>query len=139
GTNVIPLQMSRQTLRDGYVQVYKDLYEPEAYFDRLAALHQQKPPFFSAMRNYNRQYRWRRLNTTIKHLGLVAILFIRLMWHVPEVSLRRAYARWLLLLLRERPDPYVLLISTFKCAMHYHHYRLAIDMIDRQSALVNSF
>jgi Domain of unknown function (DUF4070) len=59
GTNIIPLQMSRQTLRDGYVQVLKDMYEPEAYFGRVAALYEQKPPFFSAMHAYYRDYPWR--------------------------------------------------------------------------------
>ena len=30
-----PLQISREELRDGYVRVMNDLYEPEAYFGRL--------------------------------------------------------------------------------------------------------
>src|SRR5437899_12536968 len=38
GTNVIPLQMTREELRDGYVKVMNDLYEPEAYFGRLEDL-----------------------------------------------------------------------------------------------------
>ena len=42
GTNVIPLQMSREELRDGYVQVMSDLYEPDAYFDRLEDLYIQE-------------------------------------------------------------------------------------------------
>src|SRR5712692_3457556 len=35
GTNAIPLQMSREELRDGYIKVISDLYEPEAFFGRL--------------------------------------------------------------------------------------------------------
>ena len=38
GTNVIPLQMSREELRRGYVRVMRELYEPEAYFERLEEL-----------------------------------------------------------------------------------------------------
>ena len=38
GTNVIPLQMSREELRDGYLRVLNELYEPEAYFERTEAL-----------------------------------------------------------------------------------------------------
>ena len=34
GTNVIPLKIGREELRDGYIRVMNDLYEPEAYFDR---------------------------------------------------------------------------------------------------------
>ncbi|HEV3260881.1 MAG TPA: radical SAM protein, partial [Gemmataceae bacterium] len=39
GTNVIPAQMTREELRDGYVQVMHDLYEPDAYFERLEDLY----------------------------------------------------------------------------------------------------
>src|SRR3954452_5778463 len=31
GTNVIPLRMSREELRDGYIRVLTELYDPEAY------------------------------------------------------------------------------------------------------------
>jgi hypothetical protein len=139
GTNVIPLQMSRQTLRDGYVQVLKDLYEPEAYFERLAALYRGKPLFFSAMRDYYLKYPRRRRIEMFKNLLAAAVLFARLMWYVPQASLRREYCRWLFLLLRERPHPHMLLLLAVKCAMHYHHYELASHMAFGQSALVNSF
>ncbi len=35
GTNVIPLKISREALRDGYIQVMDDLYTAEAFFGRL--------------------------------------------------------------------------------------------------------
>src|SRR4051794_6268697 len=38
GTNVIPLQMGREELLEGYLRVLKELYEPEAYFERTDAL-----------------------------------------------------------------------------------------------------
>ena len=38
GTNVIPLKVSREELRDGYVKVMNELYTPEAYFGRLEDL-----------------------------------------------------------------------------------------------------
>src|SRR5437660_7298501 len=38
GTNVIPLRMTRGELRDGYVRLMHELYEPEAYFGRLEDL-----------------------------------------------------------------------------------------------------
>src|SRR5207237_7195788 len=39
GTNVIPLRLGREELRDGYLQVMNDLYAPEAYFERLEDLY----------------------------------------------------------------------------------------------------
>ena len=38
GTNVIPLQMSRDELTDGYIELMRDVYSPQAYFDRVDAL-----------------------------------------------------------------------------------------------------
>ena len=140
GTSIIPLRMSRQALRDGYVQVLKDLYEPEEYFGRLDGLYlKHKTPSFPSMREYYRQHPWRGLGESIKDLGRTAGLFTRLMWRVPEASLRREYRRRLVRLLRERPDPHLLLIYILKCAMHYHYYMMNKQMAIGQAALVNSF
>ncbi|MGO8962777.1 DUF4070 domain-containing protein [Mycobacterium sp.] len=38
GTNVIPLGMTRDELRDGYIGLMRDLYDPEFYFERLENL-----------------------------------------------------------------------------------------------------
>src|SRR4029077_6844743 len=39
GTNVIPLKIGREELREGYMKVMTDLYEPEPYFERLEELY----------------------------------------------------------------------------------------------------
>src|SRR5262245_48559327 len=38
GTNVVPLQMGREELREGYVRLLDEVYEPGAYFDRVEEL-----------------------------------------------------------------------------------------------------
>jgi hypothetical protein len=132
--------MSRETLRDGYVQELKDLYEPEAFFGRVDDLYlKQNAPFFAGMRNYYRRYPARRLGGIVKDLSRTLGLFARLMRRVPEASLRRQYRRRLARLLQKRPDPHLLFLYTVKCAMHYHHHTMARQMAVGQSALVNSF
>ncbi len=37
GTNVVPLRMSREKLRDGFVAVMREIYTADAYFGRLDA------------------------------------------------------------------------------------------------------
>ncbi len=44
GTNVIPLQLGREELLEGYLRVLKELYDPEAFFARTDALY-LKPSF----------------------------------------------------------------------------------------------
>jgi len=140
GTNVIPLRMSRQALRDGYVQELKDLYEPEAFFGRLDDLYlTHKTPFSAGMHRYHLRYPWRRLSESLKDLARAAALFARLMRRVPEPGLRREYRRRLARLLQERPDPHLVFLYTIKCAMHYHHCTMARQMAQGGAALANSF
>ena len=46
GTNVIPLNMSREELTDGYIRIMKDLYSPDAFFDRVDDLYLQESFIF---------------------------------------------------------------------------------------------
>jgi hypothetical protein len=39
GTNVIPLAMSREQLSEGFIDLVRSTYEPEAYFDRIDDLY----------------------------------------------------------------------------------------------------
>jgi radical SAM superfamily enzyme YgiQ (UPF0313 family) len=140
GTNVIPLRMSRQALRDGYVQELVELYEPEAFFDRVDDLYlNQRTPFYSAMHRYHRRYPWLRAGEIAKDLSRAVGLFSRLMRRVPDARLKREYRKRLAHVLRERPDPHLLFLYTVKCAMHYHHYMMAKQMASHRSAVVNSF
>ena len=64
GTNVIPLRMSREELRDGYVRPDDEIYEPEAYFERLAAsLGPGTTPFAPARAHYWRRHPVARVQT----------------------------------------------------------------------------
>ena len=140
GTNVIPLRMSREALREGYVREMVDLYSPEAFFGRVDDLYlSQRTPFFSAMHRYRRRRPWRRAGEAAKDVGRAVGLFARLMRGVPDRALRREYRRRVARLLRERPDPQLLFLYTVKCAMHYHHYVMAREMAENRTAVVNSF
>jgi len=140
GTNVIPLRMSREALRDGYVRQMVDLYEPEAFFGRVDDLYlKQRTPFFAAMHRHHRRHPWLRTGEAAKDAGRAIGLYARLMRGVPERALRREYRKRLIGLLRERPDPHLLFLYTVKCAMHYHHYVMARQMASNRSAVVNSF
>ena len=141
GTNVIPLRMSREELRDGYVQVLNDLYEPEAYFGRLDDLYlKQNAPFFAGMRDYYRRHPWRRLERGRQGSGqgdrpLRPADAPRS--RSPRCAASTAGA-WPACCGNDR-DPHLLFLYTVKCAMHYHHYTMARQMAAGQSALVNSF
>jgi radical SAM superfamily enzyme YgiQ (UPF0313 family) len=140
GTNVIPLRLDREQLREGYVRVLDALYEPSAYFERMESLYLGARLNFS--RGANRHWRahpWRLARAKGRFLVEALGLLARLAWHVPDPSLRREYLRRVARLLRARHDPAVLWIYVVKCVMHYHAHTMARRMVERASPLVNTF
>jgi radical SAM superfamily enzyme YgiQ (UPF0313 family) len=140
GTNVIPLQIGREELRDGYLRVMQDLYEPEAYFGRLEDLYVRHRLRLSQGRaRYWRRHPWCRLKTQTTNLVSAAVLFSRLMRRIPEPELRQEYRRRMWRLVRVRRDPALILLYVVKCAMHYHHHYMARQMTTGRSPIYNSF
>ncbi len=89
GTNVIPLHMSREALRDGYVETVGRLNEAQAYFDRVDSLyHDREFQFNKAQRAYWRRHRWTWLKAQSKALIQSAVLYRRLMRQVEDPELR---------------------------------------------------
>jgi radical SAM superfamily enzyme YgiQ (UPF0313 family) len=140
GTNVIPLKISREELRDGYVRVMNQLYTPEAYFGRLddlilkggldmgrgRARYWKKHPF-----NF---LKWQTL-WTVQSMGL----YFRIMTGIPEPHLRREYHRRFWNLVRRRFDPGIWLYYLIKTSMHYHAHLMARSMVSDKQTIVNSW
>jgi len=140
GTNVIPAQMTRAELRDGYVRLMYDLYEPQAYFERLERLFiQDEFKLGAAQKAYWRTHHWSRLKGESTHLARAAVLYVQLMRMVPDKQLRREYRKRIGRLIRARREPVVLFVYIIKCAMHYHHFTMARQMLEEDAAIVNSF
>jgi hypothetical protein len=132
--------MTREELRDGYLQLMQELYEPDAYFERLEDLYLRDNFQFGAGRTrYWRAHPWSRIKGLTRHAAAAAYLYWRLMRGVPDAELRRHYRRRIARLLKVRRDPVVLFVYLIKCLAHYHHYTMATQMAQRQAQLVNSF
>ncbi|ORV44027.1 B12-binding domain-containing radical SAM protein [Mycobacterium conspicuum] len=131
GTNVIPLGMTRDQMRDGYIRLMLDLHDPEFYFDRLENLYLRRRIDFARARNaYWCRHPWiKRKSQSVYALGAI-VLFLRLMSNVPDPRLRRIYRRRMTTMLRHRPDPTVLFICAVKCAMHYHQHVMSREIAD---------
>ena len=137
GTNVIPLGMDRQTLRDGFLSVLRDLYHPDAYFARIDALFLDRGLKESAARQAHLRGRpWRRFAMQLEALLQTIVIFIRLETVLTEKDLRRRYRRAMLNALRRRPSPFVLQAYALKSVFHYHYHRLIGSMGE---GLVNIF
>ena len=132
--------MTREELRDGYVRVMNELYEPEAYFERLESLYLDERFEFGQSRiDYWRKHPWTRLKAQTTNLARSAYIAWQLFADLPDRKLRSEYRRRIARFLKVRRDPAVLFVYLIKCAMHYHHYTMARQMADEESPVVNSF
>ncbi|MFL6798550.1 MAG: radical SAM protein [Xanthobacteraceae bacterium] len=140
GTNVVPLQMSREALSNGYVQLMAQLYEPQAFFARLDKLYLEgRIEVDAAWRRYSAQQRWRghvrSLKTWLIAFGCLALVLTR----VPEKSLRTIYRRHVWRALLARRNPFVAMVYAIRCAIHYHMHCLVQTLTTRERPLVNMF
>lgn len=140
GTNVLPLAMSRAALSAGYTRLMSELYEGEAYFDRLDALYLAGGIVTErGWLGYAAHHPWRRRRRQTRLLLEVTGLTARLLWRVPERGLRQIYRRRLWRALRQRADPAVLRVYAIKCAMHYHVHRMLEALQSRGGVPINTF
>ena len=140
GTNMIPLQMSRAALSDGYAELMADIYAPEAYFDRLDGLYLHRNiDIDHAGREFGAVHPWRwrlrRLRYLVEAWGLMA----RIAWRVPERPLRDIYLKRFRDFRRGRRTPSALRVYAIKCAWHYHMYRLAQALRSEDRSLLNTY
>jgi hypothetical protein len=125
GTNVIPLGLSREQLRQGYVQVMQRLYAPEAYFNRVRTLYLEGP--LANLQHWPRRSRMASIKWTIKVAAFAAFIVLRLQTRVDDRSLRKVYRGVIGEALRQRSVLLPQILAT-KCAMHYHAARLVREI-----------
>ena len=137
-TNIIPLNIGRRELCDGYLDLLRDLYQPDAYFDRLDALYLRGKPRPALGRDqYLQSHFWPRIKLWTWRATETAYMTLRLMRGVPDRSLRRLYRRRLWNVIRHRPKMSLLRHYAIKCAMHYHFDRLITEMTAQRNALAD--
>lgn len=140
GTNVIPLLMSREELSAGYVRVMQQLYDGEAYFDRVDSIYLDpnfKPG--AAQAAYLRRRPWSRLKENMRTAAIIKVLERRVMRMVEDPQLRKLYRNRLANIKRLRRDPQLTFIYLLKCITHYHYQRMVAEMTQPTQSLVNSF
>ncbi|HWP84940.1 MAG TPA: B12-binding domain-containing radical SAM protein [Terriglobia bacterium] len=140
GTNVIPLQMTREELRDGYVQLMWDIYQPDAYFERVDGfMERSRFQFGPRQARYWKEHPWSGLRAQAYFRAGEAFLYSRLMQRIPDASLRAAYRSRFARVRATNSNPAMRFGYLLKCAMHYHHYTIAQQMAARTLAIVNSY
>ncbi len=140
GTNVIPLKMSREALRDGYRRCMQELTDPRAFFDRVDSLYLNREFVFDkAQRKYWKKHPIRGGIARAKQLLRGWVIYRRLMRQISDPNLKNEYRFRLKRLWKTRKDPAAYFVYALKCATHYHYHKLAQDLQRQELPLVNSF
>ena len=135
-TNVVPRRIGRRALCDGYLELMRELYAPQAYFGRLDALYlEDKLLPAPGRRRYLRRHPWRWLKSRAWAAVETLFVFVQLMRQVPDSALRREYRRRLWRVLSRRPHLTLLRLYCVKCALHFHADRLVAEMTAGRAAL----
>jgi radical SAM superfamily enzyme YgiQ (UPF0313 family) len=140
GTNVIPLQMTRKALSEGYVRLMADLYEPDAFFNRLDDLYVTGGiEIDRACRRYGAKHPWWRRARVAQNCLEAFALMLRLFIRVREAPLRTTYRKRFLRVLRIRRSPAVIKVYAINCAIHYHMHHLVRALQARDRAVLNTY
>ena len=140
GTNVVPLNMSGAQLRDGYTQLMAELYEPEAFFDRVDGFYLDGHAVldrgwqaFASERPWLRRLRHGRF--WLEAFALFALVMVQ----VRDPVLRAEYAHRFRNVVHARRSPLIARAYALKCAVHYHLYRFSRTLQQRDRPVINTF
>jgi radical SAM superfamily enzyme YgiQ (UPF0313 family) len=139
-TNVIPLKMSVETMRDGWLDLMIRLYEAENYFSRFNDLFiDGKIPLANAKMDWLRKHQFGNY-LKIQTLTILAALgMLAKIWTDPRTRLDRpVYAKYLKKLIAARRPPRLLFQFAFKCVMHTHFATMTRAMARGETRLVNT-
>jgi radical SAM superfamily enzyme YgiQ (UPF0313 family) len=139
-TNVIPLRMDRETMRDGWLDLMDRLYDVNNYFDRFDALFiDERLPLGT------HKMKWLARHRPLAYLQnqtltiLAALAMIARVWTDPRTQPFRArYAKSLRKLVHARRPPRYLFQFVWKCILHTHFAIMTRKMVRGESRLVNT-
>ena len=129
GTNVVPLGMKREELRQGFIEVMRQLYSPDGYFGRIDALFLRDRFAFSVHQlAYWRSHRLAWAKRVVGNYVKFLVVATRLLGTVNDPALAARYRKQIWNVLRARPlEPHILFIYTIKIAMHFHYASLVAE------------
>src|SRR4051812_5333215 len=138
-TNIIPLLMTREAMRDGWLDLMDRLYDAENYFARFDDLFiRGRLPLATAKMRWLRRHRPLAYakNQALTILGALVML-VRI-WTDPRTKpYRPVYARTLRKLVAAGRPPRYLFQFAWKCILPTHFATMTRQMVRGESRLVN--
>ena len=139
-TNVVPLLMTVEEMRDGWVDLMARLYDAENYFERFDALYiDGRLQLGSARMNWLRSHRplsYLKMQTLTTFAGLWLLARV---WSDPRTRpFRPVYAKHLRKLIGALRPPRYLFQFAMKCIIHTHFATMTGQMARGETRLINT-
>ncbi len=130
GTNVVPLLMKPQDMRQGFSNLMKGLYSAESYFRRVDDLFLTERFAYAVHRlPYWRNHRWAWSKRYIGNYLKAIVLWSRLSRSVDDPALLARYRQQVRrVLLTRAGEPHILFNYLIKIAMHFHYVSITTQL-----------
>ncbi len=127
--NFVPQQMSRDELRQGYWDLVKRLYAPEAYLERYFKVY-ESPEYLERRAEICRKAGEGKCLPTLGYgLALLWSLFWALLWDGSLLSVGRIYVKYFFTQnLRHRRDIIGFAQFMNRCVTHWHFYKFTREL-----------
>jgi len=137
--NFVPRQMSREELHQGYWDLVKRLYTPEAFLDRYFKVY-QFPEYLQRRAEICRKAgEGKRLPTLGYGLALLWALFWALLWDGSLISVGKVYLKYFFSRnLRYRRDIVGFAQFMNRCVTHWHFYKFTREATSGRLRTYNS-
>ena len=127
--NIVPKQMSRDELRNGYWELVKRLYTPDAFFDRYFKVYQSAEYLRRRAEICRKAGEGKHLPTLRYGLALLWSLFWALLWDGSLITVGRVYAKYFFARnLKHRPDIIGFAQFMNRCVTHWHFYKFTREL-----------
>lgn len=143
GTNIYPLNMTREELRSGYLDVLTEVHDVNAFFDRLDELFIKEGMNLGNRQTEYNSY-WKKhplqwLKSQAYDQTAAQFAYYRLMKSVPDPKLREIYRARINNLFHHRKEGGVRFYYVLKAMIHWHVHRMVTSFTSGERKLVNSF
>ena len=139
-TNVVPLRMTREEMRDGWVELMDRLYDPESFFERFAALYIDNDfKLGTAKMDWLKKHRPFIYYKQHLMIALGTLAMLQRIWSDPRTRpFRPVYSRYLKRMLKARRPIRHYFQFAARCVMHTHFAIMTRQMVRGESRLVNT-
>jgi len=131
--------MSREQLSESFVDLVRNTYEPEAYFERVDDLYIRRRYYHNSdTARSQHMSRWTKIKRGVQSTSWSILVFSRFLFKLDNRKLLDHYVSRLFNFIKNRPQPERIAGYISEIICHYHFYRYSQDMANGRSEIIST-